>query len=155
VSAGFRAAVAVQTEQETAFVHVVGEGRHAAREALAIAHESTRAVSAVVVHPLVVEIEVHVACVAQARAHHDVGDPSNLLFVDVLVECVPAVPAHGRRESDAVFLAGTGVPRRVALLGSAAAVSRLAFAATPSARVDCAATVARVPSARHRSAGIG
>ena len=94
---GTLAAVAIKTELQALIMHVVSDGLHAARESLRVVLEVALRI-ALGVHPVVVEVQVNVARIPQARRDHGIGNFLNLLFVDVFVEHVPAVPPQRGRK---------------------------------------------------------
>src|SRR5260370_2274947 len=56
--------------------------------------------------PGVVNVDVKIAGVTQTTSHHGVGLRSHCGVVDILVEMVPAVPAHRRSGSQLYRLMG-------------------------------------------------
>ena len=95
-----RAGVRVEPEPEALGVHVVGERLHARGEALGVGHDRARRLAAHL--PAVVDHDVLVAGVLHAARHDGVGGLPDERLAHVAAELVPAVPAHRRRERQAV-----------------------------------------------------
>ena len=82
-------------------MHVISDGLHATRESLRVVLEVALGI-ALGVHPVIVKVQVDVARILQAGIDHRVGNFLNLLFVDVFVENVPAVPPERGRKHQAI-----------------------------------------------------
>ena len=75
---------------------VIAKGLHSAGKTVGVMSEVAVSI-AFFCHPVVIKIQVDVARIPHTGTHHHIGDFLNLLFIDVLVEHVPAVPTHRRR----------------------------------------------------------
>ena len=82
-------------------MHVISDGLHATGESLRVVLEVALGI-ALGVHPVIVQIKEHIASVSQTGFDHRVGNFLNLLFVDVFVENVPAVPPERGRKHQSV-----------------------------------------------------
>jgi len=91
--AGLRAGVGVDAEFQTFAVNVIGKGFDARGKVFRIGNDV--AVFFARDLPAVVDDDVLVAGVFHAGLHHGVGCLAKEIFVDVALEFVPAVPAHG------------------------------------------------------------
>lgn len=92
--AGHRAAAGIHSEFEPFGVYVVGDIFHAVREFRGIGNEISRFV-AFAQSPAVVDDDIFVSFVFQARFYHSVGRLQNEFFADVFGEGVPSDSAPG------------------------------------------------------------
>ena len=89
--------VLVEAVFQTFAVNVVANRLHATRELLRIRNQPAGWIP-LARHPCVINDQVCVTRIAHAGGHHRVGDCLDLLFVNLLLERVPTVPAHRRRQ---------------------------------------------------------
>ena len=96
------ARVLVDPELESQRVHVVGGAVDAARELHRVGHQATGLRVALMGHPAVVDVDVLVARVLQARGDEEVRGLLDELLGDVAAERVPVVEPHRWRPGQAV-----------------------------------------------------
>jgi hypothetical protein len=101
------AGVLVDAELEAERMHVVGDRLDAVRELGRVGHQVAAEV-AVRLGPAVVDVHVLVAGRLHAIGHHGLGGLLDQLRADVAAERVPVVPAHRRRQGQAVVQRGGG-----------------------------------------------
>src|SRR5712692_3975021 len=99
--------VGIDAEFQALGMDVVGESLDTGGESFRVGDDVAGGVAADL--PAIVNDNVFVAGVLHAAADEGVGGGLDKILVDVAAETVPAVPAHGRSESQTVF---QGVRRR-------------------------------------------
>ena len=106
LGAGHGAGIGIAAKSQALGMNVVGESFDARGESLRVGDDIAGGVAADL--PAIVNDDVFVAGVLHAAADESIGGGFDEIFGDVAGETVPTVPAHGRRESQAVFQGGRG-----------------------------------------------
>jgi len=106
LGAGHGAGIGIDAKLQALGMNVVGESLDAGGESLSVGDDVAGGVAADL--PTIVNDHVFVAGILHAAADERVGGGLDEIFRDVAGEAVPTVPAHGRRESQAVFQGGRG-----------------------------------------------
>ncbi len=96
--AGLYAAAGIHAEFQAFGVDVIGDRPHAVGELFVIGDKAAVDAAAAFA-PAVVDDQIFVPGIAQTRSDHRVGGLANHLFVDVIGEGVPGIPAHRRGSS--------------------------------------------------------
>ena len=99
---GSCAGIAVDAQFQPLAVYVVSHGLHAMRKAYGIGLDET--VGIALAMPAVVNVDVHISCIAQSAFYHSVSNALDDVLRDVALEFVPCAPPHLRRISQSFTL---------------------------------------------------